>query len=342
MKAFKALTALLFLPLLCGLAEAQGTGAPSGRPPSSADGGGNASAGSIRGRVVLSDGSPVSEPIRVTLRVLRGDQSIIYTDSQGMFEIGNLTPGAYTLEVDADRDRKYEATSERIQVYGRVPTLMTLYLKDKGVTIEEKKSGSNVVSAEELDEKAPPGASKEFALGTKAGKDGKLEEAVAHLRKAIALYPGYLKARNDLGTYLLAQGNLEEAAQELREALRIAPKAFNPQLNLGIVLVEQHHFPEGVEALDKALSLNSASPAAHLYIGIALAGLDESERAERELSTAYELGGGQYTLAQFHLGQLYMNKGERALALKAFETYLRDKPDAANAEQVRRLIGMLR
>jgi hypothetical protein len=37
-----------------------------------------------------------------------------------------------------------------------------------------------------------------------------------------------------------------------------------------------------------------------------------------------------------------MNKGERALALKAFESYLRDKPDAANADQVRRLIGMLR
>ncbi|MDT5157948.1 MAG: hypothetical protein QOH51_2305 [Acidobacteriota bacterium] len=340
MKAFKALTALLFLLLLCGTAEAQG-GAPTGRPPSSSEGL-NSQTGSIRGRVVLPDGSPVSEPIRLTLRVLRGDQSITYTDSQGLFDIGNLTPGTYTLEVDADRDQKFEATSERVQVYGRAPTLMTLYLKEKGVSVEEKKPGSNVVSAEELDDKVPSGASKEFERGTKAGKEGKLDEAVAHLRKAVALYPGYLKARNDLGTYLLAQGNLEEAARELREAVRIAPKAFNPQLNLGIVLVEQQNFPEAAEALDKALVLNSTSPAAHLYDGIALAGLGESEKAERELSAAYDLGGSKYALAQFHLGQLYMNKGERALALKSFETYLRDKPDAANAEQVRRLIGMLR
>jgi Flp pilus assembly protein TadD len=341
MKARKALKAVLFLLLLCGVAEAQG-GGPTGRPPSSSEGVGNPNAGSIRGRVVLPDGSPVSEPIRVTLRVLRGDQSIIYTDSQGLFEIGNLTPGTYTLEVDADRDRKFEATSERVQVFGRAPTLMTLYLKDKGVSFEEKRPGANVVTAEELDDKVPSGASKEFERGTKAGREGKLGDAVAHLRKAIALYPGYLKARNDLGTYLLAQGNLEEAARELREALRIAPKAFNPQLNLGIVLVEQQNFPEAAEALDKALALNSTSPAAHLYAGIALAGLGESERAEHELSTAYVLGGSQYALAQFHLGQLYMSKGERALALKAFESYLRDQPDAANAEQVRRLIGMLR
>jgi tetratricopeptide (TPR) repeat protein len=338
MKASKALTALLFLLLLSGLVAAQ-SGGPPIRPSSTE--GGNPNSGSIRGRVVLPDGSPVNEAVRVTLRVLRGDQSIIYTDSQGLFEIGNLTPGSYTLEVDADRDRKFEATSERIQVYSRAPTPVTLYLKEKGPTVEEK-SNSNVISAAELDEKVPAGALKEFERGTKAGKAGKNEEAVAHLHKAIALYPGYLKARNDLGTYLLAQGKLEEAVTELREAVRIAPKAFNPQLNLGIVLVEQRNFPGAAEALDKALTLNPSSPAAHLYEGIALAGLGESERAERELSAAYSLGGAQYTLAQFHLGQLYMNKGERALALKAFETYLRDKPDAANAEQVRRLLGILR
>jgi len=227
-----------------------------------------------------------------------------------------------------------------VDVFPSSPTIVTLHLEEKGNT--SKEMSAETVSVAELEQDVPAGAEKEFERGSKAGREGKTEEAVEHLRKALAIYPAYLKARNDLGTYLLAQGKLDEASEELRAAVKIAPKAFNPRLNLGIVLVRRHEFPEAGENLDVALTLDARSPAAHLYAGLARLGLGEADRAEKELSVAYELGGGEYALAQFHLGQLYMDRGERALALKAFETYLRDKPDAANAEQVRRLIGMLR
>jgi tetratricopeptide (TPR) repeat protein len=340
MKAVKALAALSILALLYVPAGAHVVA--SGRAASATEQtSGSVSAGAIRGRVVMPDGSPVTQPIRVTLSVLRGDQSNIYTDSQGLFEINNLAPGSYTLEIEEDRERKFEPTRERVEVFSRSPTLVTLYLKEKTTEVSEKPN-SNVVSSAEFDEKVPAGALREFERGTKAGKEGKLDEAVEHLRKAVAIYPDYLKARNDLATYLLAQGKLDEAVEHLRKAIQIDPKAFNPQLNLGIVLVGQHDFSAAASALEKALSLDAASPAAHLYAGLAYVGLGDGEKAERELTAAYKLGGSKYSLAQFHLGHLYMNKGERALALKAFETYLRDTPDAANADEVRRLIGILR
>jgi hypothetical protein len=37
-----------------------------------------------------------------------------------------------------------------------------------------------------------------------------------------------------------------------------------------------------------------------------------------------------------------MEEGKREQALQSFEAYLRDAPGAANAEQVRRLVSMLR
>jgi hypothetical protein len=37
-----------------------------------------------------------------------------------------------------------------------------------------------------------------------------------------------------------------------------------------------------------------------------------------------------------------MNRGERDSALKSFESYLAEVPDARNADQVRKLIAMLR
>jgi tetratricopeptide (TPR) repeat protein len=334
-KSFKSLKTISLLLLLCGTAAAQGGG---GSQSNEATGGQNT--GSIQGRVVLPNGSPVSRPVKVTLRVLQGDKSICYTDAEGVFDIGKLAPGSYTLEIEPDKEHNFEAVSERVQIYGKSPTFVTLYLKE-GISVKERRE-SNVVSTGELDRKVPTAAAKEFERGARAREEGQLDEAVAHLRKALAIYPEYLKARNDLGAYLLAQGKLEEASEELRRATEIDPKSFYPQLNLGIVLTQQQKFREAADVLDRALSLDTTSAAARLYAGVAFLGLSEGERAERELSTAYEAGGSQYALAQFYLGRLYSDRGERERAIKAFETYLRDKPDASNAEKVRRLIEELR
>jgi len=60
------------------------------------------------------------------------------------------------------------------------------------------------------------------------------------------------------------------------------------------------------------------------------------------LKLAYSLGGSKFGISLYHLGQLYMNRGDRAAALKSFEEYLSVVPDAQNAPQVRKLIAILR
>ncbi len=334
MKAIKILAGLSSLLLFSVQAAAQIVPIPAATP--------RPVYGSISGRILLPNGRPVTESVKITLRQPRGDLTVLYTDNDGAFQLSKINPGTYTVEAEADRERKYEPTSERVDVMPDMPSVITLYLKEKAADPKEKPAGGESVSAAELDMNVPGSARKEFERGVKAGKEGRNEEAAAHMRKALAIYPEYLMAKNDLGTYLLALGKLEEASETLSEAVKLAPKAFNPRLNLGIVLVRRHEFADAAENLDVALSLDPRSPAAHLYSGLARMGLSDSARAEKEFVAAYELGGSQYALAQFHLGQLYMDKGERASALKAFETYLRDKPDAPDAEQVRRLIGILR
>jgi Tfp pilus assembly protein PilF len=333
----KPLTTLLLALLLSAAAQ-------TGRrvsPPSSE----SSAEGVIRGKVVLPDGRPLTQAVKVTLKVaMMGDHTVAYTDQQGQFEFNSLNPGVYTVEAEADREREFEPVSERVQIYNKnMPAVVTLVLKEKG------KSGGaagrrapGVVSAGEAGANVPPKAAQEFERASRAAHDGKAAEAVAHLEKAVSIYPDYLMAHNDLGTQLLALGRLEEAEGHLRKAAELDPKAFNPRLNLAIVLAERKRFAEAAEAAEQALQLNPASPAAHLYAGLAHAGLEDFERAEKELTAAYTLGGAPFALAQFHLGQLYLDRGERALALKAFETYLRDMPDAANAEQVKRVIGRLR
>ena len=296
--------------------------------------------GSIRGRIVLLGGTLVTESIKVTLQTLRETISVIYTDNQGQFEFPGLTPGNYKLEIEGDRLR-FEVSTEPVQVFKGAPSIVTLTLKEK-VSSVNLASATKTASVTELAQNIPSAAKREFEKASKLTSEGKGEEAIAHLRKAITLYPEFVMARNDLGAQLLGLGKLDDAADELRKAITLDQKAFNPKLNLGIVLVQQHHFAEATEVLNQALSLEAGSPEARLYSGIALMALGNLEAAEKDLRTAYSLGGTPYALALFYLGQLYMNKGDRESARQSFAEYLRDLPNAANADQVRKTIAMLR
>jgi Flp pilus assembly protein TadD len=297
--------------------------------------------GSIRGNVVMPDGSPVSGAVRVTLKVMRGDVTTAYTDEQGRFELNNLASGLYTLEVESDRDRRFEISTERVQIArGGGPSLVTVFLKFKRdeTTVTRDKTVSVVL----LDQKVPSAAKREFDKATQLARKGRSDEAIDALKRAVTIYPDYLMALNDLGAQLLERQRFDEAEIELRKAVNIDPDAFNPALNLGIVLLSQNKATEATVLLEKALSIEPSSPAGHMFLGVALAKLSDSDRGEKELKTAHELGGTSYAVALFHLGQLYMKKGKRELALNSFQAYLRESPKAANAAQVEELIASLR
>jgi tetratricopeptide (TPR) repeat protein len=308
---------------------------PRADQPSDANG-----TGSIRGRVLMPEGAPLQEAARITLQSSNGGQNIIFTDYQGQFSFPGVEPGSYTLEVEADHSR-FEVVSQSVQVFAGTPSVANVNLKYRKEAAPRPATSGAVVSVAELDKSIPEKARKEFRRGADASQAGKTDEAIDHFRKALDIYPNFLMARNDLGLQLLAVGRLDEAVEQLRLAVGLDPKSFNPQLNLGIVLVRQHQFAEAAGVLDKAISLNPQSPAARLFAGEAYVATGNSVRAEKELKTAFDLGGKDYAIALFHLGNLYLNRGEREQALKSFEAYLRVAPDAANAAEVRRLVSVL-
>ena len=296
--------------------------------------------GSIRGRVLTPEGSPYQATARVTLQASNGGQIVVFTDSQGQFTFLGLIPGTYTVEVDADPAR-FQQVSQSVDVFRGAPSIVNPSLKYKP-NAPHPPTSEATVSAAELDKTIPEKARKEFRRGTEAAQAGKTDEAIAHLRKAVEIYPAFMMARNDLGVQLMLASRLEEATEQLREAVKLDPKAFNPQLNLGIVLVRQQQFAEAAGVLETAISLNPQSAVARLHAGQAYAATGDAARAEKDLKAAYALGGQDYAVALFYLGNLYMTRGERGKAVESFNAYLAVAPTAAHAEEARRLVGILR
>lgn len=298
-----------------------------------------AQGGSIRGNVLLPNGAFLNERARVTLMVDRGVKSNVYTDEQGRFQFGGLTPALYEIVVDPDGNR-FERASARVEVFPGAPSIININLVEKKSS--QSKSSTKVISAGELDGAIPSKAKKEFQRASELAASGQNDEAISHLRKAIEIYPQYLMAHNDLGAQLLAQQKLDEAAVEFRRAMEIDPKAFNPRLNLGIVLVQQKQYGPALTVLHEALGLQSDSPAAILYDGLARQGLKDFAGAERQLLLAHNLGGAQFATALFHLGQIYADKGDRPRAREALEEYLREQPNGPESADARKLLKILR
>ncbi len=335
MSRYKFFAVVLVMLALAPLCVAQ-----TGRQVDRQQQGRESDAGSIHVFVVLPNGAPLNQAAKLTLQTPRGSEFVTYTNFQGQYEYKRVPVGNYDL-VAEDESQKFEIATQRVQVMKDLPTVVTFTLKEKSAGTAAT-PGHASVSVGELDKNVPKEARKEFERGSKAAAAGQTDVAITHLQKAVALYPAFMMAHNDLGAQLLEAGRLAEAATELRAAAKLDPTAYNPRLNLGIVLIRQKQFTAAAQVLDEAIALDPQAPAARLYAGMAYLTLKDFERAEKELRLAYESGGTEYAQALFHLGQLYLSRGNRALALQHFEAYLREMPNAPNAEQVKKLIGTLR
>lgn len=302
----------------------------------------------IRGYVFFPSGRRAEGTIVVKLQPSNGGEITAIPDSSGSFIFGSLSPGRYTLTINAGDD--YEVASESIfidtdlnlsRTGARVPTtarretvMIHLQLK-RGITA---KAGVVNAALAEVPEKARTA----FEKGLEHARAGDSEKAADSFRQAIALYPKFPLALNELGVQYLKLGFKDKAIETLKEAVKLNPEAYGPRLNLGIALLEAKKFPEAEEQLREALKRNSSLPTGHMYLGLCLVRLNRYDEAEKELLLAVEGSGNQLAMAQYYLGGIYWKKEEYPKAAEALETYLKLTPNAQDAERVRATIKDLR
>jgi len=183
-------------------------------------------------------------------------------------------------------------------------------------------------------------------LGVVLTRQGKYKEAVEILRPLTLEEPPIEGARVAYAEALIGLGNLGEAEAALKAALQETgvdkSRELEARFKLGLVLSRSERYAEAVSEFEKVIALDPNAANAHLLLGAALLQLKKLDEAERELLKAYELGGTQVGNAQLFLGQLYLSRQAHPQALRAFEQYLKDVPDATNAPQIKRTIEQLK
>ncbi|MFQ5412167.1 MAG: tetratricopeptide repeat protein, partial [Phycisphaerae bacterium] len=126
----------------------------------------------------------------------------------------------------------------------------------------EPDAGRDILTAGQAKE-----AKRLYDLGTWHRLRGERAVAVARYREALAIYPDFTGARNDLAGVLLLQGDVKHAEEEFARLLEHDPRHRPALKGLGLVQARKRKYRSAHETLQKLLLLDPADAEAWLHFG---------------------------------------------------------------------------
>ena len=111
--------------------------------------------------------------------------------------------------------------------------------------------GKRAAEVKKLDTKVEP----EMKIAAESLAAGRMDEAIAHYRKVLAVNPGLAEAHNGLGLALEKNGHMDEAIEHFRKALMINPLFAEAYNGLGAVLLKKGLVREATAQFQKALAI---------------------------------------------------------------------------------------
>ena len=187
----------------------------------------------------------------------------------------------------------------------------------------------------------PMPAAKEFGKANQMIARAEWSKAADRLHKAVTLYPSYAAAYNNLGAVYSRLGDAADARSALQEAIALDDHLAAAYVNLARLDFAEKDFADAESLLDKESSL--AVPSADELNLLAY-----SEMMNQHLDQAIETSRHAHATQLLHHAFLHVIAAH-VLELEAritesvaeLQTYLREEPTAARADEVKKAIATL-
>jgi len=332
-KSLHTLLILAFLLTLSGIASAQELPISTDRRT------GDTNSAVIEGRVALPSGFAAERYVKIIVRNSVSVLYRIYTNKHGEFRFHDLSEGIYYVQAEVE-DAKFEPVVEKVALGRGIVYELTLRLLERKEP-DIRGPGGRIISAAELHQRVPAAARKEYDVALRRVTKGDVSQAATHFEQALAIYPEYLAARNDLGAQYLKLKRIDEAEAHFRNVLERDPKNLYATFNLGLGRIERRDYVGAIVQLQLAIAIDSSWPTAHLWLGFAMLEIGDLPSAERELNKALVMGGADCVAAHYHLARAYILRGDNNEASRAIKAYLEESPRGEYAKEARELAKKL-
>jgi len=291
--------------------------------------------GTVHIHVVYTDDRRAGKNLLV--RLMQGSSSTTvqttYTNDVGKADFGGIAIGDYHVVVSGEGIQTTD--SESFEVDPRQGS-QTHYVTVRAVKPDGPKSmGSESGSVSASDLNVPHQARKELEKANEAMARQDWSKAAELLNKAIAIYPQYVGAYNNLG---VVYGRMNDAAHQ-QEALQKAislDEHFAPACeNLAKLYLRQKDFSQAETLLGKALSVDPNN-------GQDLTLLADTQYMERHYDAAIATAQRAHSLPNEHpsvvhyiAGKAYEQENRKDQALAEFQMFLKEEPAGPRADHVR-------
>jgi len=167
-------------------------------------------------------------------------------------------------------------------------------------------------------------------LGRVYDMEGRLDQAVVELKKALLINSNSAVAHNNLGNVYLKKGLLKKAIDEYKKSLKINADYADAHTNLGNAYYSKGMLDEAISEHKKALSKNPYHKEAHVNLGRVYSRKGRLDEAISEYKKALSANLDRAEV-YYNLANVYLKKGRLDEAIAGFEQALAINPRYAKA-----------
>ena len=291
---------------------------------------------SVSGQVVTEQDAIITSGVTITVQSRDGSPvAEVHADSQGRFEVLNLSRQTYLLTVTA---QGFMPLQQTLDFRGGSLEPVTLRLVLTRATSVKTTAPLPTLT----DMSAPKEARRAYKSAVGDLQGGRVDDARNKFEKAVAEYPCYARALAGLATIQMAKRDLDAAATNLRQAIHCDPGFPGAFASLGQLLNSQLKFVESEEILKQGLRL---SPQAwQLYDQLATAHYNEGQYDEAQEEWLRVLSLEPAPPAEVHakLAAVYLREGARDKSYAEMEAYLQSAPNGRFASQFKAIMPRMR
>jgi len=321
----------------------------------------------VTGKVVLEDGTPLPNGVRVEMvyngQVRRQDYTRL--DGSFTFDLGSGSNSSNMADASiGSGDDPFSSRSQarfgggagmmgRVDLSGwEVRAVLPGYQSDV-VVLQNRSALDNpdiglvvlrpighvkATTVSLVSMKAPKKAKEAFEKAFKAVNKDKpdTDKAAKELQKAVEIYPEFAAAWDLLGQIKMEQKDVAGAKEAFQKAMAADADFISPYLALADIDIQEKKWSEAADLTTRLLELNPYVPRGQFLHAVAhyqLGKLDVAEESIRKLQSSNE--GKNYTISHYVLGAILATKGNLPAAAGEFQLFLQKSPEHKYAVQVR-------
>ena len=287
---------------------------------------------SLQGRVYLPNGKP-AENAAVSISSADSIGINTRTDLNGMFQLGSLRAGNYTVSV---RTAGFPAEQETLTIDRVAPPGRTFTIV---INIRPEAREAIEAPADSILAGVPRVAVDKYLKGVERLKQNDLKGAISLFDEAIVAYPGFAAAYYEKGTALLKENSLDQALASFVRTIELDQRHLQAKYLVGYTQYLKKNYEVAAAVFTDVLRQKTNFAEAYMYLGISHYYLKDHAFAEKALKAAISIkDDASIALAHRFLGGMYLQSDRKAEAAAELQKYLDLVPNAPDANRLKATI----